>query len=110
MKTVSRSSESGVALITVMIAIFVLSVLVGAFAFSMKVETKLAMNATHETQWLWDGRTLMSKAQEKLMGGPSKCPYDALDAKWAGGPGSECETNNFSENDFEMNHVPLNPM
>src|SRR5690242_15670283 len=48
---------SGIALMVVMIAVFVLSVLAGAFAYSMKVETKLAMNANNDDTMLWLGRS-----------------------------------------------------
>ncbi|HXU75828.1 MAG TPA: hypothetical protein VN794_04625, partial [Methylomirabilota bacterium] len=38
-------NEDGIALIIVMIVIFLLTILAGRFAHSMKVETKLASNA-----------------------------------------------------------------
>jgi len=47
MKIPQKNSKRGIALIVVMIAVFVLSVLAGAFAYSMKVESKLAMNANN---------------------------------------------------------------
>ena len=57
----------------VMIAIFVLSVLVGAFAYSMKVETKLAMNANQETESTWsDGRSGVS-GRDGFWLTPAKC-------------------------------------
>src|SRR5476649_2290518 len=52
-----NNSRSGIALIVVMIAIAVFSILVAAFAFSMKVETKLAQKADNEQQLLWLGRS-----------------------------------------------------
>jgi len=48
METASKKSQEAIALVVVMIAIFVLSILAGAFAYAMKVETKLAMNAQKE--------------------------------------------------------------
>ena len=89
MKIVIQSSRRGVALIVVMIAIFVLAVLVGAFAFAMKVETRLAMNANRETELLWLGRSGVELAryvlaQQLLVAAE---PYDSLNKKWAGGPG-----------------------
>jgi general secretion pathway protein K len=82
----------GIALIVVMIAIFVLSVLAGAFAFSMKVETKLAMNANNQTTELWLGRSGVERARWIIALGMS-CPYSSLNQKWAGGQGDDCETN-----------------
>jgi general secretion pathway protein K len=86
-----KSSKSGIALIVVMIAIFVLSVLAGAFAYSMKVESKLAMNSNNQADLEWIGRSGVEYARWIL--GQEKCPYDSLNQKWAGGPGAACETN-----------------
>ena len=52
-----KTSKRGIALVVVMIAVFVLSVLAGAFAYSMKVETKLAMNANNQADLEWLGRS-----------------------------------------------------
>ena len=80
---------------SVMIAIFVLAMLAGAFAFSMKVEMHLAMNANNEANLIWLGRSGVELAkyvvsQQMLV--PSE-PYDALNQKWAGGPGTMAESN-----------------
>ena len=93
------------ALVVVMIAIFVLSVLVGAFAFSMKVETKLAMNASNQTSELWLGRSGVERARWIIALGMG-CKYSSLNQKWAGGQGDDCETNgplaDVSVDSFEM--------
>lgn len=72
-----------------MISIFVLTILAGGFAYSMKVETRLAHNANSETELEWLGRSGMEKARwilgEQLK--ISQEPYDGLDQVWAGGPG-----------------------
>jgi general secretion pathway protein K len=86
-----RSSKRGIALIVVMVAIFVLSVLAGAFAYSMKVETRLAMNSNNQADLEWIGRSGVEYARWIL--GQEKCPFDSLNQKWAGGPGAACETN-----------------
>jgi general secretion pathway protein K len=91
MKISLKSSKGGIALIVVMIAIFVLSILAGAFAYSMKVETKLAMNSNNQADLEWIGRSGVEYARWIL--GQEKCPYDSLNQKWAGGPGAACETN-----------------
>ncbi|HEY2082215.1 MAG TPA: general secretion pathway protein GspK [Verrucomicrobiae bacterium] len=86
-----QSSKRGIALIVVMMAVFVLSVLAGAFAYSMKVETKLALNSNNQADLEWIGRSGVEYARWIL--GQEKCPYDSLNQKWAGGPGAACETN-----------------
>jgi Tfp pilus assembly protein PilX len=80
LKINSSQKPCGVALIVVMIAIAVFSALAAALAFSMKVETKLAMNADHEQALLWLGRSGVEYArwilaQEAAI--PNQ-PYDAL--------------------------------
>jgi general secretion pathway protein K len=87
-----KNSRAGVALIVVMIAIFVLAMMAAIFAFSMKVETKLAQNSGSEEQLLWLGRSGVEYArwilaQQASIPGE---PYDALNQVWAGGTG---ETN-----------------
>jgi general secretion pathway protein K len=85
----------GVALIIVMIAIFVLSVMAAVFATSMKVETKLAQNADHDQELLWLGRSGVELARYVLseqMTIPNE-PFDALNQIWAGGPGGIGESN-----------------
>ena len=57
MKATPRHNSDGIALIMVMCAIVVLSILAAAFAYSMKVETRLAQNADSEEQFLWLGRS-----------------------------------------------------
>jgi general secretion pathway protein K len=91
MKIHSPSTERGIAIIVVMVSIFVLSVLAGAFAYSMKVESKLAMNANNQNDLDWIGRSGVEYARWILAQG--RCPYDSLNQIWAGGPGSACETN-----------------
>ena len=46
-------SQSGIALVIVMISIFVLAMLAAGFAIAMKVETKLARNANSEAELQW---------------------------------------------------------
>jgi len=74
----------------VMVAVFVLSVLVGAFAYAMKVETRLAQNANNGENLIWLGRSGVELARYVLgqqLAVPGE-PYDSLNQKWAGGPGS----------------------
>jgi general secretion pathway protein K len=90
-----RRREAGIALIMVMIVIFVLTMLAGRFAYSMKVETKLASNANNETELEWLGRSGVEYARW-MLAEQLKCgmePYDSLNQTWAGGPGGMCTTN-----------------
>jgi general secretion pathway protein K len=105
MKIAPQPAPRGIALMVVMIAVFVLAVLAGAFAYSMKVETKLAMNVQNETADIWLGRSGVEVARWTLaqqMG----CPYVSLNQKWAGGGGDDCDTNsalaNISLDDFQL--------
>src|SRR2546421_10041842 len=85
----ATGEEDGIALIIVMIAIFVLAILAGGFATSMKVETKLARNANNENELEWLGRSGVEYARWILaqqMTIPQE-PYDALNQVWAGGQG-----------------------
>ena len=58
MKIFLHRKKDGVALIIVMIAVLVMAALAGGFAYSMKVEMKLARNSYNEVEleWLGDRR------------------------------------------------------
>jgi general secretion pathway protein K len=92
MKISTGKNSRGIALMVVLIAIFALSMLAGAFAYSMKVETKLAVNSAHQSDLEWLGRSGAEYARWILA--QERCPYDSLNQIWAGGPGADCETNN----------------
>jgi general secretion pathway protein K len=88
-------SERGIALVIVMISIMVLTILAAGFAYSMKVETKLARNANSEAELEWLGRSGVEYARWVLansMANPMQ-PYDSLDQPWATGSGSLGPTN-----------------
>ncbi len=89
MRRPALQSRAGIALIVVMIAITVLSILAAAFAFSMKVETKLAQNSSSEAELVWLGRSGLEFARYVLAQqlAISSEPYDGLNQVWAGGPG-----------------------
>jgi general secretion pathway protein K len=91
-----RRSERGIALIIVMISIVVLTILAAGFAYSMKVETKLARNANSEAELEWLGRSGVEYARWVLANSlldPTQ-PYDSLDQPWATGSGWLGPTNN----------------
>jgi len=93
MKATPRHNSDGIALILVMCAIVVLSILAAAFAYSIKVETRLAQNADSEEQLLWLGASGVQRACWILSQHPPGEPYDSLNQKWAGGSGSLAESN-----------------
>src|ERR1041385_1343859 len=90
MRIKPQRQDRGIALIIVMMVILVRAVLVGGFAYSMKVETRLARNTAWESDMEWLGRSgvelgkyclamhLASPAPENL--------YSGLNQLWAGGP------------------------
>jgi len=91
----ARHSRRGIALIIVMISICVLAILAGGFAYSMKVETKLARNVNSEAQLEWLGRSGVEYCRwilSEQLRIPGE-PYDALNQIWAGGPGGIATTN-----------------
>ena len=89
MKIKLQHSNSGIALIIVLLVIVVLGLLAAGFAYSMKVETKLARNANHDAELEWLGRSGIELARYILAqeGTGPWGQYDSLMHKWAGGPG-----------------------
>ncbi len=93
MKIKFRQGERGIALIIVMMVIVFLAILAGGFAYSMRVETRLAHNMALEPDLEWLGRSGVEFARWVLaqqMTIPTE-PYDSLDQFWAGGSGSTNE-------------------
>jgi general secretion pathway protein K len=93
MRTFTRQNETGIALVIVMIATMVLSFLAAGFAYSMKIETKLAQNANSESELYWLGRSGVELARSLLMRNCPTEPYDSLDQQWAGGSAGATATN-----------------
>jgi type II secretory pathway component PulK len=84
------NSSPGIALIIVLIVIVALGILAGGFAYTMKVETKLARNASFDVEMEWLARSGFELAKY-VLGQGSMGPQgqvDSLNQKWAGGPGS----------------------
>ena len=91
MKIPSAKENSGFAVIIVLVTITVLTLLAGAFAYSMKVETRLAQNSDNDEQLLWLGRAGVERARWILAQEPTA--YSSLNQVWAGGGGEGPETN-----------------
>jgi type II secretory pathway component PulK len=94
MKISTRHKSAGIALLIVMCAIFVLSILAAGLAFSMKVESKLAVSADTNQRLVWLGRSGVEYCRWVLA--QEKCPYNSRNQQWAGGPGSECDNTNMA--------------
>jgi len=72
----------------------ILATLAAGFAYSMKVETKLARNSTFESDMELLGRSGVELGRYVLglqLGIPQEGAYAALNQKWAGGPGGTNE-------------------
>ncbi|HYV27634.1 MAG TPA: helix-hairpin-helix domain-containing protein, partial [Candidatus Eisenbacteria bacterium] len=98
MKVAIKNSQGGIALVMVMIVVIVLGILAGGFAYSMKVETKLARNASMNSELEWLGRSgieLGRYALAQQLSIPGENMYDGLNQKWAGGTGGAGVTNDF---------------
>lgn len=85
-----KNRSSGIALIMVMLVVVVLSMMAAGFAYSMRVELKLARNSSVESDMELLGRSGIELARYVLgqqLAIPSEAAYDAFNQKWAGGPG-----------------------
>ena len=89
MKFNLRAKNRGIALMMVLIVVMVFAVMAGLFAYSMKVETKLARNAAFDSDFEWAARSgvqyvcwILANDTAGPMG-----QFDSMRNKWAGGPG-----------------------
>lgn len=92
MKISLASNDRAFAVLIALVAVTVLTIMAGAFAYAMKVETQLAANTNDDEQFYWIGRGGVERAcwwlnLEGSQGFSSKQQY------WAGGPGDGPETN-----------------
>ncbi|HRI14870.1 MAG TPA: type II secretion system protein GspK [Verrucomicrobiota bacterium] len=90
MHVVKSGRSRGVALVIVLLTLFALSAMAGIFAYSMKVEMRLAMNTSNSTELEWLGRSGVEYAKWVLVQQdqvPSERGFHALNQFWAGGPG-----------------------
>ncbi len=108
MKISTLKKQNGFAVIIALIAITVLSILAAAFAYSMKVETKLLANSNSNEQLLWLGRSGVEYARWILAQQTTIAaePYDSLNQIWAGGPGSLADSNSVLAG-ISLDNVPV---
>lgn len=105
----SGDHQRGVALLMVMLLIFAMAVIVTAFAYTMKVEGRLATRTQSESETEWMGRSGVEMAKWVLSLSrqiPGEQTYDGLNQFWAGGVGPT----NIADNPFEgvsLKDVPL---
>jgi general secretion pathway protein K len=104
-----KNAQRGVALLMVMLLIFAMAVIVTAFAYTMKVEGRLATRTQSESEMEWMGRSGIEMAKWVLSLSrqiPGEQTYDGLNQFWAGGVGPT----NIADNPFEgvsLKDVPL---
>jgi type II secretory pathway component PulK len=91
MKIRFHPPRRGFAVLVVMIALVVLSILAGALAIFMKVESQLTVNSNDSEKLLWLGRAGAERACWILAQEPAG--PTSLKQIWAGGPGVGPETN-----------------
>src|ERR1017187_9385922 len=92
MKIFIARKKRGFAVIIALVAVTVLTLLAGAFAYAMKVETRLAANANNDEEFYWIGRGGVDRAcwWLALEGGQ---PFRSTFQYWHHGPGDGPETN-----------------
>ena len=101
--------QRGVALLIVLLTLFTLGGMAAVFAYSMKVETRLAMNTSNAGELEWMGRSGVEYAKWILMQQDrvgNERGFHALNQFWAGGPGPIESADNPFEG-LSMVDVPL---
>ncbi len=106
MKIRLRHQSAGIALLIVMCAIFVLSILAAGLAYSMKVESRLAVATDTNQRLIWMGRSGCELACWVLAQEATLQPFDSLNQIWAGGTGSIAETNSALAG-IDLGHYPV---
>jgi general secretion pathway protein K len=76
-----------------MISVMILTILAAGFAYSMKVEMRLAMNARNFSELEWIGRSGMEMAKYILAEDMKLGPRDTSGDVWAGGSGGLSASN-----------------
>jgi general secretion pathway protein K len=92
MKILIAPKKRGFAVIIALVAVTVLTLLAGAFAYAMKIETRLAANTNDDEQFYWIGRGGVDRACWWLALEGNQ-PFSSKQQYWAGGPGEGPETN-----------------
>jgi general secretion pathway protein K len=104
-KIISRKKNRGMAVIIVLVVVTLLTIFAGLFAYSMKIETRLALNSNNDEQMLWLGRGGVELARY-VVATEGNQPFDSLNQIWAGGPGFGSETNSALMG-LQLDHYPI---
>jgi type II secretory pathway component PulK len=92
MKILIAPKNRAFAVIIALVAVTVLTLLAGAFAYAMKVETKLAANTNDDEKFYWIGRGGVDRACWWLALEGNQ-PFSSRQQYWNHGPGDGPETN-----------------
>lgn len=92
MKISPAKKDRAFAVIIALVAVTVLTMMAGAFAYAMKVEAKLAANTNNDEEFYWIGRGGVERACWWLSLEGNQ-PFSSLQQYWNGGPGDGPETN-----------------
>ena len=92
MKIHLAGNKRGFAVVIALVAVTVLTLLAGAFAYAMKVEAHLAANTNDDEKFYWIGRGGVERACWFLSLEGNQ-PYSSLMQYWNHGPGDGPETN-----------------
>jgi general secretion pathway protein K len=92
MKIFTARNDRAFAVLIALVAVTVLTMLAGAFAYAMKVETRLAANTNDDEEFYWIGRGGVERACWWLALEANQ-PFSSKMQYWAGGPGEGPETN-----------------
>lgn len=92
MKISPAKKKRAFAVIIALVAVTVLTLLAGAFAYAMKVEAKLAANTNNDEEFYWIGYGGVQRACWWLALEGNQ-PFSSLQQYWNGGPGDGPETN-----------------
>lgn len=97
-----KKGQDGIAIFIVLVSILVLAAMAGIFAYNMRVEMKLAANSASESDMEWIGKSGLEYAKwyKVMEEGVPGCPaqrFDALNQRWAGGPGCTNDSGGVSD-------------
>jgi len=92
MRISAAKRDRAFAVIIALVAVTVLTLMAGAFAYAMKIETKLAANTNNDEEFYWIGRGGVERACWWLAL-EGNMPFSSKQQYWAGGQGDGPETN-----------------
>jgi len=92
MKIFPARKKRGFAVLIALVAVTVLTLLAAAFAYAMKIESRLAANTSDDEEFYWIGRGGVERACWWLAQEGNQ-PFSSLQQYWNHGPGDGPETN-----------------